>query len=130
MPRVTHAALTMSAVATLTVMALTSPAHAQKQEYDPWVYKEMVPTGPYLRNLEQAQPVPGPAPSHWGALGKNGEFRAGMQRYGTDVKQTTRHYSNTHSLTPPAVDPAAAKRMAAPPRSADPPPAPRTVQRP
>ncbi|BAI76625.1 hypothetical protein AZL_e02800 (plasmid) [Azospirillum sp. B510] len=122
------AARTIVAAAALAMMTLASPAHAQKQDYAPWVYDQMVPTGPLLRNLDQAQPLPGPAPSHWGAI-KAGKDRAGMTRYGTDVKQTSQHYSSTHSLTPPPVDPAAAKRVMAPPRSADAPPVPRTAQR-
>nr|WP_295834919.1 hypothetical protein [uncultured Azospirillum sp.] len=116
-----------AAAATLAMVTLSLPAHAQKQEYAPWVYDQMVPTGPLLRNMDQAQPIPGPAPSHWGAI-KAGKDRAGMTRYGTDVKQTSRHYSASHSLTPPPVDPAAARRGAAPPRSADAPPAPRTAR--
>lgn len=132
MTRVASAAKTSaSAIAVLlATMALAAPAHAQKQEYAPWVYDQMVPTGPYMRNMDQAQPIPGPAPSHWGAFGKTGEHRAGMARYGTDVKRTNRHYSANHSLTPPPVDPTAAKRAVSAPRSADPPPTPRTVQRP
>ncbi|KAA0591941.1 hypothetical protein J2848_006449 [Azospirillum lipoferum] len=114
--------------ATLAVTALSLPAHAQKQEYAPWVYDQMVPTGPLLRNLDQAQPLPGPAPSHWGAM-KAGKDRASMTRYGTDVKRTDTHYSASHSLTPPPVDPAAAKRVMAPPQSADAPPVPRTARR-
>jgi len=121
-------AIRTAAAAALAVMTLSLPAHAQKQEYAPWVYDQMVPTGPLLRNLDQAQPLPGPAPSHWGAM-KAGKDRAGMAHYGTDVKRTDRHYSASHSLTPPPVDPAAAKRVMAPPRSADAPPAPRTVRR-
>ncbi len=113
---------------TLTVLAVAGPAHAQKQAYPSWLNDEMVPTGPYLRNLEQAQPVPAAAPSHWGPVKKPGEFRAGMSRYGTDVKTTSRSYSATQSLTPPKVDPA--KRITgAPPRSADAPAAPRTIHR-
>ncbi|PWC33235.1 hypothetical protein [Azospirillum sp. TSO35-2] len=127
MTRVAPAALTAtaSAAVALAMMAFALPAHAQKKEYDPWVYKEMVPTGPYMRNLEQAQPLPAPPPSHWGAISKKGEFRAGMAHYGTDVQKTTRHYSNTHSLTPPPVD--VTKKAA--PLSGDAPPPPRTVER-
>ncbi|PWC89662.1 hypothetical protein TSH100_04490 [Azospirillum sp. TSH100] len=113
--------------AALAVTTLSLPAYAQKQEYAPWVYDQMVPTGPLLRNLDQAQPLPGPAPSHWGAT-KAGPDRAGMVRYGTDVKRTDKHYSASHSLTPP-VDPAAAKRVMAAPQSADAPPVPRTARR-
>ncbi|MBK1839620.1 hypothetical protein JHL17_19605 [Azospirillum sp. YIM B02556] len=124
----TIARTAVAAVASaLAMVALSLPAHAQKQEYAPWVYDQMVPTGPLLRNLDQAQPLPGPAPSHWGAT-KAGKDRAGMTRYGTDVKKTSQHYSASHSLTPPPVDPAAAKRGAAAPRSADAPPAPRTAR--
>lgn len=112
---------------TLTALAVAGPAHAQKQEYPSWLSDEMVPTGPYMRNMEQAQPVPGARPSHWGAMKKPGEFRAGMTRYGTDVKTSSRAYSATQSLTPPKVDPT--KRIVAPPRSADAPAAPRTVRR-
>ncbi|CAO3440618.1 hypothetical protein [Azospirillum endophyticum] len=111
----------------LAMVTLSLPAHAQKQEYAPWVYDQMVPTGPLLRNLDQAQPLPGPAPSHWGAI-KAGKDRAGMTHYGTDVKKTSQHYSASHSLTPPPVDPAAAKRGGAAPRSADAPPVPRTAR--
>lgn len=124
------AAARTAAVAALSLLgmaALSLPANAQKQDYAPWVYDQMVPTGPFMRNMDQAQPLPGPAPSHWGAT-KSGGHRAGMTRYGTDVKRTNRHYSNTHSLTPPPVDPAAARRVMAPPRSADAPPTPRTAQ--
>lgn len=90
--------------ATLTVLALAEPAHAQKQEYPSWVFEEMVPTGPYMRRMEEAQPVPGARPSHWGSMGKNGEFRAGMPQYGTDGRQRTPSYSRTQSLTPPVRD--------------------------
>ena len=116
----------VAAVSLLGMAALSLPANAQKQEYAPWVYDQMVPTGPYMRNMDQAQPLPGPAPSHWGAT-RSGEHRAGMTRYGTDVRRTNRHYSTTHSLTPPPVDPAAARRMMAPPRSAAAPPTPPTA---
>ncbi|WP_395452293.1 hypothetical protein ACHMW5_02065 (plasmid) [Azospirillum melinis] len=121
-------AIRTAVAAALAVMTLSLPAHAQKQEYAPWVYDQMVPTGPLLRNLDQAQPLPGPAPSHWGAM-KAGKDRAGMARYGTDVKRTDKHYSASHSLTPPPVDPAAAKRVMAAPQSADAPPVPRTARR-
>ncbi len=116
----------VAAVSILGMATLSLPANAQKQDYAPWVYDQMVPTGPFMRNMDQAQPLPGPAPSHWGAT-KSGEHRAGMTRYGTDVKRTSRHYSTTHSLTPPPVDPAAARRVMAPPRSSDAPAAPRTA---
>lgn len=114
-------------LAPLALAAAAGSAHAQKQEYQPWVYDQMVPTGPYMRNMEQAQPVPGARPSHWGAVSKSGEFRAGMPRYGTDVKQTRKSYSATNSLNPPKVD--VTKRIVAPPRSSDAPAAPRTVRR-
>ncbi|WP_448206218.1 hypothetical protein [Azospirillum sp. sgz302134] len=64
-------------VATLTVLAFAAPAQAQKQDYPGWVFDEMVPTGPYMRNMEQAQPVPGARPSHWGAMGRDGQGRTG-----------------------------------------------------
>lgn len=91
-------------VATLAVLALAAPAQAQKQEYPSWMFDEMVPTGPYMRHMDEAQPVPGARPSHWGAMGKNGEFRAGMPQYGTDRRSATPSYARTHSLTPPTRD--------------------------
>ncbi|MCW2236955.1 hypothetical protein [Azospirillum canadense] len=90
--------------ATLTVLALAAPAQAQKQEYPQWMFDEMVPTGPFMRHMDEAQPVPGARPSHWGAMGKNGEFRAGMPQYGTDNRQKTPSYARTQSLTPPVRD--------------------------
>ncbi|WP_209873494.1 hypothetical protein [Azospirillum soli] len=92
------------AVATLTVLAFAAPANAQKQEYPAWVFDHMVPTGPYMRNMEQAQPIPGPRPSHWGAMGNGDQHRAGMRAYGTDAVRTTPSYSRTQSLTPPVRD--------------------------
>ncbi|MCG5244197.1 hypothetical protein ACIU1J_19865 [Azospirillum doebereinerae] len=114
-------------VLALAALAAAGPAHAQKQEYNSWTFDEMVPTGPHMRNMEQAQPIPGARPSHWGSMGKSGQFRAGMSHYGTDVKTTNKGYSATNSLTPPKVD--VTKRVTAAPRSADPPAAPRTVRR-
>lgn len=116
-----------ASVLALAALAAAGPAHAQKQEYPSWTFDQMVPTGPHLRNLDQAQPVPGARPSHWGGISKSGEFRAGMTRYGTDVKSTTRSYSATQSLKPPPVD--VTRKITAAPRSADPPAAPRTVHR-
>ncbi|MCW2247508.1 hypothetical protein M2352_003142 [Azospirillum fermentarium] len=58
-----------------------------------------------------------PAPSHWNAMGRDAQFRAGMQRYGTDGR---RSYSRTHSLSnlPPAATARAAPvRPGAPPRA-------------
>ncbi|MBP2228684.1 hypothetical protein [Azospirillum agricola] len=128
MQRTLAATFLAPALLTLSVLA-AGPAHAQKQEYQPWTYDEMVPTGPYMRNMEQAQPVPGARPSHWGSMKQQpGQGRAGMTRYGTDVKSTTRSYSATQSLTPPRVDPSR-PILAAPPRSADPPATPRTARR-
>lgn len=60
---------------------------------------------------------PAPAPSHWNAMGRDTQFRAGMQRYGTDPG---RSYSRTHSLgnlAPPATGRAAPVRPGAPPRA-------------
>lgn len=123
MRRILFAALSLPLLA----IVAAAPAYAQKQEYPSWMYDQMVPTGPYMRNMEQAQPVPGAAPSHWGSMGKPGEFRAGMSHYGTDVKATTKSYSATHSLAPPKVD--VTKPIVAPPRSSDAPPPPRMVTR-
>ena len=67
-------------------MALPVPAHAQTQKYEPWVYEQMVPTGPHLRNLDQAQPLPEERPSHWGGVNR---------RLGTDV---TPPYSQKNRL--------------------------------
>lgn len=113
------------ALAALPSLLLSAPALAQRQDYPDWVYQEMVPTGPYLRNLDQAQPVPGARPSHWGSIGKGGgQFRAGMSHYGTDAKASSPSYSRTHSLTPPPV--AATPRSA--PQTGGAPPPPRAVQ--
>lgn len=60
-----------------------------------------------------------PPPSHWNAMGRNAQFRAGMQRYGTDGR---RAYSPTHSLG--NLPPAAPARRAAPVRPGAPPRAP------
>lgn len=116
------------ALVTLALLTFTAPAQAQKQEYPSWVYEEMVPTGPHMRNLEQAQPIPGPRPSHWGAMGNGDQHRAGMRQYGTDPAQAERTYSRTQSLTPPRRDLPA--RMPTPMPDAAP-PAPRqvTIQR-
>lgn len=113
------------AVTALPLLVLAGPALAQKQDYPDWVYQEMVPTGPHLRNLDQAQPVPGARPSHWGGVAKDGHFRAGMSRYGTDTKTATPSYSRTHSLTPPPVS--LTSRGA--PQTGEAPPPPRTVHR-
>jgi hypothetical protein len=91
-------------VATLTVIALAAPAQAQKQEYPSWVFEEMVPTGPHMRHMEEAQPIPGARPSHWGAISKDGQFRAGMPQYGTDSKRRQPNYARTQSLAPPVRD--------------------------
>jgi len=96
------------AVATLAIFAFAAPAQAQKQEYAPWVFEQMVPTGPHMRNMEQAQPIPGPRPSHWGSMGSGEQHRAGMRQYGTDAVRATPSYSRTHSLTPPVRDARAA----------------------
>lgn len=57
-------------------------------------------------------------PSHWTAMGRDAQFRAGGQRYGTDGR---RAYSPTHSLgnLPPAVPArrAVPVRPGAPPRA-------------
>ncbi|MDW7595010.1 hypothetical protein [Azospirillum brasilense] len=91
-------------VATLAVLAFAAPAEAQRQEYPSWVYEEMVPTGPHMRRMEEAQPIPGPRPSHWGAMGNGEQFRAGSRGYGTDPARATPSYSRTNSLTPPVRD--------------------------
>ncbi|WP_245986953.1 hypothetical protein [Azospirillum thermophilum] len=62
-----------------------------------------------------------------GAIGKNGQFRAGMAEYGTDPKANTRSYSRTQSLTPPPVD---VRRGLAPPQTGEAPATPRAVQLP
>lgn len=125
-PLPARAAIALAAItlAALPSLLLSAPAFAQKQDYPDWVYQEMVPTGPYLRNLDQAQPVPGARPSHWGSIGKDGQFRAGMSHYGTDAKASSPSYSRTHSLTPPPVS--LTPRSA--PQTGGAPPAPRAVQ--
>ncbi|WP_207457802.1 hypothetical protein [Azospirillum sp. SYSU D00513] len=65
---------------------LPGQALAQKQAYEPWVYEQMVPTGPELQNLEQAQPIPEQRPSHW----------QGVKRLGTG--ENGRAYSNRLNL--------------------------------
>lgn len=78
------------------LLAATSyPALAQKQEYPSWMFDVMVPTGPHLQNLEQAQPVPGAAPSHWGGVTRN----QGVNSF--NGKTMPRGYSAKQSLAPP-----------------------------
>lgn len=61
--------------------------------------------------------IQAPAPSHWNAMGRDAQFRAGMGQYGTDSR---RPYSPTHRLSnlpPAAAARAAPVRPGAPPRA-------------
>jgi hypothetical protein len=60
--------LTAALALSVPAAVLTAPALAQTQKYDSWVYESMVPAGPELQNLEQAQPLPEQRPSHWGGV--------------------------------------------------------------
>lgn len=93
-------------LATLTVFAVfgiaAGTAQAQKQDYPTWIYDQMVPTGPFLQHMDEAQPLPAAPPSHWAAMGTDGQFRASMGHYGTDVKNpNSQFYPKTRTLTPP-----------------------------
>lgn len=94
-----YATVLAISAAVFSVAAFSAPpAGAQQLPREPGPY-QAPPLYDELYRPNQPQvgaPAPAPATSHWSAMGRPDQFRAGMARYGTDSR---RAYSRTHALS-------------------------------